>query len=258
MLPRADVAGAVRAGRFPFCSWATNGMWVFPARNGAVKIGDGYPRAPCGIPRSGCCPTPPIREQLSTSRSRFRLLRDAALMQERVCFYDCSPDGDFVLTSGTPTRGCSSPAASAATASSSGPGGQPLARYALSGRDRRPGAVQPGPLHAAAGLRAPGRRRRLLTPGRLRPQLDRMVHGLTGLLAVSSLSRGLAPRRPECPLRARIGPHCSGTPHDGCSVVALCAVRLAYAAGVAGWSPKEQGHGRGECGAVRAAGSTAR
>lgn len=43
LVPDPAAASEFEPGRMPFCSWASNGMWVFPSCNGAVKIGDNYP-----------------------------------------------------------------------------------------------------------------------------------------------------------------------------------------------------------------------
>ena len=82
----------------PFCSWASRGMWVFPARNAAVKIGDNYPSRTLRHPTERRMPEPSYRERvLDLAIQQMPGLQDATLVQERACFYDYSPDGDFIL-----------------------------------------------------------------------------------------------------------------------------------------------------------------
>jgi len=98
LLPRSAVAAEFEPGSMPFCSWASNGIWVFPARYGAVKIGDNYPSRRLGHPSERRMPDSSYRERvLDLAIAQMPDLRDATLVQERVCFYDYSPDGDFIL-----------------------------------------------------------------------------------------------------------------------------------------------------------------
>jgi glycine/D-amino acid oxidase-like deaminating enzyme len=97
-VPNSAVAAEFEPGSMPFCSWASNGIWVFPARNGAVKIGDNYPSRMLRHPTERRMPESSYRERvLDLAVEQMPHLRDATLVQERVCFYDYSPDGDFFL-----------------------------------------------------------------------------------------------------------------------------------------------------------------
>ena len=98
LVPNPAVAAEFEPGRMPFCFWASNGMWVFPARDGAVKIGDNYPSRTLRHPAERRMPEPMYRERvLGRALEQMPGLRDATLVQERACFYDYSPDGDFIL-----------------------------------------------------------------------------------------------------------------------------------------------------------------
>jgi glycine/D-amino acid oxidase-like deaminating enzyme len=98
LVPNPAVAGDFEPGRMPFCTWASNGVWAFPARNGAVKIGDNYPSRVLRHPTERKMPEPSLRERvLGLAGDQMPGLRNATLVQERTCFYDYSPDGDFIL-----------------------------------------------------------------------------------------------------------------------------------------------------------------
>ena len=98
LLPQPAVAAEFEPGRMPFCSWASNGLWTIPARHGAVKIGDNYPSRTLRHPGERRMPEQGYRERvLELAIEQMPGLRDATLVQERVCFYDYSPDGDFIL-----------------------------------------------------------------------------------------------------------------------------------------------------------------
>jgi glycine/D-amino acid oxidase-like deaminating enzyme len=98
VVPNPASAAEFEPGRMPFCSWASNGIWVFPARNGAVKIGDNHPSRTLRHPTDRRMPDQSFRERvLDVAVEQMPGLRDATLVQERVCFYDYSPDGDFIL-----------------------------------------------------------------------------------------------------------------------------------------------------------------
>ena len=98
LVPDPAVAAEFEPGRMPFCTWASNGIWAFPARNRAVKIGDNYPARTLRHPTERRMPEPAFRERvLDLAREQMPGLRDATLVQERTCFYDYSPDGDFIL-----------------------------------------------------------------------------------------------------------------------------------------------------------------
>jgi glycine/D-amino acid oxidase-like deaminating enzyme len=98
LVPNPAVAAQFEPGRMPFCTWASNGIWAFPARNGAVKIGDNYPARRLRHPTERRMPEPELRERvLALLTEQIPGLRDATLLQERTCFYDYSPDGDFIL-----------------------------------------------------------------------------------------------------------------------------------------------------------------
>jgi len=98
VVPNPAVAPDFEPGRMPFCSWASNGIWVFPSRHGAVKIGDNYPSRTLRHPTERRMPEASYRERvLDLAIEQMPDLRDATLVQERACFYDYSPDGDFIL-----------------------------------------------------------------------------------------------------------------------------------------------------------------
>jgi glycine/D-amino acid oxidase-like deaminating enzyme len=98
VVPNPAVAHEFEVGRMPFCSWAGNGIWVFPANHGAVKIGDNYPTRTLRHPSERSMPDAAFRERvLALAIEQMPDLRDATLVQERACFYDFSSDGDFIL-----------------------------------------------------------------------------------------------------------------------------------------------------------------
>jgi glycine/D-amino acid oxidase-like deaminating enzyme len=98
LVPNPAVASDFEPGRMPFCSWTSNGMWVFPSRHGAVKVGDNYPSRTLRHPTERRMPETSYRERvLQLAIEQMPQMRDATLVQERVCFYDYSPDGDFIL-----------------------------------------------------------------------------------------------------------------------------------------------------------------
>jgi len=98
LVPDPAVANDYEPGRMPFCFWASNGMWVFPSHNGAVKIGDNNPSRTLRHPAERRMPEPTYRERvLDLALEQMPGLRDATLVQERACFYDYSPDGDFIF-----------------------------------------------------------------------------------------------------------------------------------------------------------------
>jgi N-methyl-L-tryptophan oxidase len=98
LVPDPGVAAEFEPGRMPFCSWARNGMWVFPSRNGAVKLGDNNPSRTLRHPTERRMPEAAYRERvLDLALEQMPGLRNATLVQERACFYDYSPDGDFIL-----------------------------------------------------------------------------------------------------------------------------------------------------------------
>jgi glycine/D-amino acid oxidase-like deaminating enzyme len=98
LVPDPAVADAYEPGRMPFCSWASNGLWVFPSRNGAVKVGDNNPSRTLRHPTERRMPEPTYRERvLDLALQQMPGLRNATLVQERACFYDYSADGDFIL-----------------------------------------------------------------------------------------------------------------------------------------------------------------
>jgi glycine/D-amino acid oxidase-like deaminating enzyme len=136
LVPDPAVASEYEPGRMPFCFWASSGMWVFPSRNGAVKIGDNNPSRTLRHPTERRMPEPTYRERvLDLAFEQMPGLRDATLVQERACFYDYSPDGDFILD------GWDEHARLIVACGFSGHGfkfgpliGQRLAQFALSGR----------------------------------------------------------------------------------------------------------------------------
>jgi glycine/D-amino acid oxidase-like deaminating enzyme len=98
LVPSPAVAAEFAPGRMPFCSWASSGIFVFPAINGAVKVGDNHPSRMLRHPSERRMPDRSFRERvLALAIEQMPKLRDATLVQERSCFYDYSPDGDFIL-----------------------------------------------------------------------------------------------------------------------------------------------------------------
>jgi glycine/D-amino acid oxidase-like deaminating enzyme len=98
LVPDPAVAEEFEPAHMPFCSWASNGVWVFPSRNGAVKLGDNNPSRTLRHPTERRMPEPTYRERvLDLALEEMPGLRNATLVQERACFYDYSPDGDFIL-----------------------------------------------------------------------------------------------------------------------------------------------------------------
>jgi sarcosine oxidase len=162
LLPKPAVAVDFEPARMPFCTWASNGIWAFPARNGAVKIGDNYPTRTLRHPSERRLPDPALRERvLGLVREQIPGLRDATLFQERVCFYDYSPDGDFILDQWNENARLIVACGFSGHGFKFGPLiGQRLAQFALTGR--RPADLAPFGLArfaTSAGHRQPARAR---------------------------------------------------------------------------------------------------
>ena len=152
VLPNPAVAAGFEPARMPFCSWASSGIWAFPARNGAVKIGDAYPARTLRHPSERRMPDPMLRERvLGLVGEQIPALRDATLVQERACFYDYSPDGDFILDQWDEHARLIVACGFSGHGFKFGPLiGQRLAQFALSGR--RPADLAPfGLARLAAG-----------------------------------------------------------------------------------------------------------
>ena len=136
LVPNPAVAAEFEPGRMPFCTWASNGIWAFPARHGAVKIGDNYPSRRLRHPTERQMPEPALRERVvGLALEQMPGLRDATLVQERTCFYDYSPDGDFILDQWDANARLLVACGFSGHGFKFGPLiGQRLARYALTGR----------------------------------------------------------------------------------------------------------------------------
>ena len=141
--PPPGAAEELAPGRFPVFLFANARVYGLPAHAGAVKVANDDPARRLERPEERRLAGAGYREQLYAFLVRqLPALRGAALMQERVCFYDRSPDGDFVLDQ------WDADARLLVACGFSGHGfkfgpllGARLARYALSGA--RPADLQP-------------------------------------------------------------------------------------------------------------------
>jgi glycine/D-amino acid oxidase-like deaminating enzyme len=156
LLPDRAVAAEFEPGRMPFCTWASNGIWAFPARDGAVKIGDNYPTRTLHHPSERRMPDPAFRERvLGLASEQIPGLRQATLVQERACFYDYSPDGDFILDQWDDSARLIVACGFSGHAFKFGPLiGQRLAQFALTGL--RPADLAPFALARFAAALPPG------------------------------------------------------------------------------------------------------
>jgi glycine/D-amino acid oxidase-like deaminating enzyme len=143
VVPDPAVAAEFQPERMPFCTWASNGIWVFPAHGGAVKVGDNYPSRALRHPSERRMPELAVRERvLDLAIQQMPGLRSATLIQERSCFYDYSPDGDFILDQWDDNARLIVACGFSGHGFKFGPlVGQRLAQYALSGR--RPADLAP-------------------------------------------------------------------------------------------------------------------
>jgi glycine/D-amino acid oxidase-like deaminating enzyme len=92
------VADAFAPGRFPVFLFANAEVYGLPLHRGSVKIANDAPSRLLGRPELRRLTADEYRAELHEYLVRqLPALRDATLMQERVCFYDRSPDGDFIL-----------------------------------------------------------------------------------------------------------------------------------------------------------------
>ena len=129
-------------------------MYGLPLFGGSVKVANDDPARNLGRPEERRLAADDYRQQLYDFLvGQLPALRGAAVMQERVCFYDRSPDGDFVLDQ------WDSRARLIVACGFSGHGfkfgpltGARLARYALTGQ--RPADLAPFGLERF-GARAP-------------------------------------------------------------------------------------------------------
>jgi glycine/D-amino acid oxidase-like deaminating enzyme len=153
VVPNPSAAPGFEPGRMPFCSWASTGIWVFPSRHGAVKVGDNYPSRTLRHPSERQIPEPSYRQRvLDLAIEQMPDLRDATLVQERVCFYDYSPDGDFILDQWDEHARLIVACGFSGHGFKFGPlVGQRLAEFALSGR--RPADLAPFGLARLPGSR---------------------------------------------------------------------------------------------------------
>ncbi len=98
LAPPPDRAEEFAAGRFPLFVLASSGLWGHPSCYGAVKMADGNPGRTLQRPEERRLTDDEYRQAtLDALIQQFPGLRDSALVQERVCFYDNSPDGDFLM-----------------------------------------------------------------------------------------------------------------------------------------------------------------
>ncbi len=96
--PPASVGDEFSPGRFPVFLFVNARVYGLPAHQGAVKAANNDPSRVLERPEARRLASQAYRDQLyGFLVGQFPGLRDAALMQERVCFYDRSPDEDFVM-----------------------------------------------------------------------------------------------------------------------------------------------------------------
>ncbi len=94
----AGVAEELAPGRFPVFLFANADVYGLPAHLGAVKVANDGAARLLDQPEQRRLAGDAYRQQLHEFLVRqLPVLRSAALLQERVCFYDRSPDGHFVL-----------------------------------------------------------------------------------------------------------------------------------------------------------------
>ena len=97
-MPRADAFDQFLPDRFPIAAFMNRRVNVFPTARGAVKIASDDGSRHIGLPEERRLASAEYREELfAFTEAQVPALRGAALVQERVCFYDRSPDDHFIL-----------------------------------------------------------------------------------------------------------------------------------------------------------------
>ncbi len=136
IVPRPESAAQFDPRRFPMSSFLNTRIHLFPLMEGAVKLANDDGTRPIGAPEERRYSTDAYREELFAYAERqIPALRGAALVQERVCFYDRSPDDDFILDQWDPNARLLVACGFSGHGFKFGPLlGDRLARYALSGQ----------------------------------------------------------------------------------------------------------------------------
>ncbi len=136
LLPAPSAAEEFEPGRFPVFLFVNTRVYGLPAYLGAVKAANNDPARLLDDPGERRLADSVYQEQLYSFLVRqFPGLRNAALLQERVCYYDRSPDEDFLLDQWDPEARLIVACGFSGHGFKFGPLlGARLARYALSGR----------------------------------------------------------------------------------------------------------------------------
>jgi glycine/D-amino acid oxidase-like deaminating enzyme len=154
----AETEAAFQPGRFPVFLFANAQVYGLPLHRGSVKIACDAPARLLDRPEHRRLTPDAYRAELHAFLVRqLPALESATLMQERVCFYDRSPDGDFILDQWDPHARLLVACGFSGHGFKFGPlTGARLAQYALTGRpatDLAPFSLKRfEPLPAGAGV----------------------------------------------------------------------------------------------------------
>jgi glycine/D-amino acid oxidase-like deaminating enzyme len=130
------VADQFAPGRFPVFSFVNAEVYGLPLHRGSLKVACDAPSRLLDEPEQRGLTSDRYRSDLHSYIVRqLPALRDATLMQERVCFYDRSPDSDFILDQWDPNARVLVACGFSGHGFKFGPLiGLRLAQYALTGR----------------------------------------------------------------------------------------------------------------------------
>jgi glycine/D-amino acid oxidase-like deaminating enzyme len=97
-VPRREVYEQFLPDRFPIAAFLNTRFNIFPATAGVVKVSCDDGSRLIGSPDDRrLAPAPYRDEMLAYLEQQVPALQGAAVVQERACFYDRSPDDDFIL-----------------------------------------------------------------------------------------------------------------------------------------------------------------
>jgi glycine/D-amino acid oxidase-like deaminating enzyme len=130
------VADQFAPGRFPVFSFVNAEVYGLPLHRGSMKVANDGPSRLLDEPEQRGLTSDRYRADLHSYIVRqLPALRDATLIQERVCFYDRSPDSDFILDQWDPHARLLVACGFSGHGFKFGPlTGLRLAQYALTGR----------------------------------------------------------------------------------------------------------------------------
>jgi glycine/D-amino acid oxidase-like deaminating enzyme len=98
VVPRADAFDQFLPERFPIAGFMNRRVNIFPAAKGTVKVASDDGSRHIGLPEERQLASVEYREELfAFAEAQVPALRGAALVQERACFYDRSPDDHFIM-----------------------------------------------------------------------------------------------------------------------------------------------------------------